>query len=535
VPLEVAYDGTGSTDPDAGDTLTYAWDLDGDGAFDDSTAASPQRTYSTAGTFQVRLRVRDSGGLESTSDPIVVDAGNSPPTPVIDPPSATSAAWAVGDTITFSGSATDPESGPVPASQLSWQVDLHHCGSTDPASCHVHPLQTFAGVTSGAFPAPDHEYPSWIVLTLTATDGSGGVGTATQRLDPKTVGLTLSTEPDGGSVSLGPNAHTAPHTASVIAGSRNTIGTPSPQLFGTTTSYVFDSWSDGGGRSHEIVAPLSGSASYTATFTPDTTPPTTCPAGEFTAEYFDNQTLEGTPVLTRCETAIDNDWDNAAPAPGVPADGFSVRWTGAPTFTAGEWRFTTRSDDGIRLSVDGASVIDNWTDHGPTTDTATRTLTAGAHEVVVEYYEKNGGALASAAFTPVATGPGDCPAGQLRAEYFVNRDLAGTPALTRCETAIDNDWGTGSPAPGIPPNDFSVRWSGTRSFAGGEWTFTTHSDDGVRLEVDGTLVIDNWTDHGPTTDTATRSLTAGDHEVVVEYYEKGGGAVARASWAPTGG
>ena len=529
LPLQVTFDGTASTDPDAGDILTYAWDLDGDGAFDDSAAASPQHTYTTAGTYQVRLRVTDPGGLQSTSDPITVDAGNSPPTAVIDPPSPTSAAWSVGDAITFSGSATDPESGPVPASGLSWQVDLHHCGSTDPGSCHVHPLQTFAGVASGSFPAPDHEYPSWIVLTLTASDGAGGTDTETLRLDPKTVGLNLDTQPTGGSVSLGPDAHATPFTASVIAGSRNTIGTPTPQLFGTTT-YAFGSWSDGGARSHDIVAPLTGSASYTATFTP-----TTCAAGEFRAEYFDNPTLTGTPVLVRCEAAIDNDWDTAAPAPGVPADGFSVRWSGAAAFTAGDWRFTTRSDDGIRLSVDGVSVIDNWTDHGPTTDAAVRTLTAGDHQVLVEYYDSGGGALARASWIPVTAPPDTCPAGQFRAEYFANRTLAGTPALVRCEAAIDNDWGTGAPAPGIPADDFSVRWSARPAFASGQWTFTTRSDDGIRLSVDGVSVIDNWTDHGPTTDTGARPLTAGAHDVVVEYYENNGGAEARAGWSLGGG
>jgi glucose/arabinose dehydrogenase/PKD repeat protein len=529
LPLQAAFDASESTDPDPGDTLTYAWDLDGDGAFDDSTAESPLYTYSSPGTYQVRLRVTDSGGLQSTSAPLSVNAGNAPPVATIDPPSPISAAWAVGDTITFSGSATDPESGALPASRLSWQVDLHHCGTTDPGSCHVHPLQTFDDVAGGDFPAPDHEYPSWIVLTLTATDGNGGSDTATLRLDPKTVGLTLNTQPQGGSISLGPNAHTAPHTAAVIAGSRNTVGTPSPQLFGTTT-YTFGSWSDGGARTHDIVAPLSGSASYTAVFTPTTS---ACGPGELTAEYFDNATLAGAPVLTRCETAIDNDWGDGIPAPGLPANDFSVRWSGTPVFAAGDWRFTTVSDDGIRLLVDGTPVIDNWTDHGPTTDTGTRTLTAGAHAVVVEYYEKGGGSEARASWTPVTTGPTTCAPAELRAEYFTNKTLSGTPALVRCETAIDNDWGGGAPAPGIPANDFSVRWSTTRSFAGGVWTFTTRSDDGIRVRVDGDPVIDNWTDHGPTTDTGTATLTPGTHTVIVEYYEKNYGAEARASWELT--
>ena len=70
--------------------------------------------------------------------------------------------------MTFSGGATDPQSGTLPASALSWSLVLQHCDSAQ--NCHSHPVQTFDGVASGSFSAPDHEYPSHLELTLTATD-----------------------------------------------------------------------------------------------------------------------------------------------------------------------------------------------------------------------------------------------------------------------------------------------------------------------------------------------------------------------------
>ena len=91
VPLTVNFDGTASTDPENG-TLTYAWDLDGDGAYDDSTAARPSFTYRSPGTVTVRLRVTDPGGLTgTTTDTITIGA---PPTvsitvPTTPGPSAT--------------------------------------------------------------------------------------------------------------------------------------------------------------------------------------------------------------------------------------------------------------------------------------------------------------------------------------------------------------------------------------------------------------------------------------------------------------
>lgn len=111
--------------------------------------------------------------------------------------------------------------------------------------------------------------------------------------------------------------------------------------------------------------------------------------------------------------------------------------------------------------------------------------------------------------------------------------LGGTPTLERCETAINYDWGSGSPAPGVPADQFSTRWTGTFSFAGGAYQFTARADDGIRVWVDGVSLIGAWVDQAPTTYQANKSLSAGDHVVKVEYYESGGGAVAQVSWLIT--
>jgi hypothetical protein len=71
--------------------------------------------------------------------------------------------WKVGDVISFSGSATDQQDGTIPASRLSWSLVLQHC----PSNCHQHPIETFPDGASGSFTAPDHDYPSYLELTLT--------------------------------------------------------------------------------------------------------------------------------------------------------------------------------------------------------------------------------------------------------------------------------------------------------------------------------------------------------------------------------
>ncbi|HEX2506226.1 MAG TPA: PQQ-dependent sugar dehydrogenase, partial [Gaiellaceae bacterium] len=276
-PLTVSFDGTGSSDPDPGDTLSYAWDLDADGQFDDSAAAQPSFTYA-AGNYTVRLRVSDQAGASST-DSVTISSGNTPPDATILTPAATTR-WAVGDVISFSGSASDPQQGTLPASSLSWSLVMHHC--FDETTCHTHPLQTYAGQSAGSFTAPDHEYPSHLELRLTATDAGGLTDTESIRLDPRTVVLTFETDPAGLQLTVGSSSAAAPFSRTVIVGSSSSVSAPSPQTSGGS-SYVFSSWSDGGAQAHNVVAPASA-ATFTARFVPASpTPPGLVAAYSFDA------------------------------------------------------------------------------------------------------------------------------------------------------------------------------------------------------------------------------------------------------------
>ncbi len=257
----MTFGGSTSTDPN-GDPLTYAWDLDGDGEFDDSTAANPSRTYTAPGAVTVRLRVTDAGGLQGT-DSVIVAAG-APPQARIDTPAA-GALFTVDERIDFSGSATDWQGNAIPASGLSWKLIIRHCFEGDPQNCHTHPVQTWSGTDPDLwFRAPDHEYPSHLELELTATDGAGITQTVTRRIDPRTVDLTFETGPPGLQLSVGSYTGTAPFTRTVFRGSAQSVSAPGPQTLGGT-SYAFTGWSDGGAASHQIVAPATATT-YRATY-----------------------------------------------------------------------------------------------------------------------------------------------------------------------------------------------------------------------------------------------------------------------------
>ena len=103
--------------------------------------------------------------------------------------------------------------------------------------------------------------------------------------------------------------------------------------------------------------------------------------------------------------------------------------------------------------------------------------------------------------------------------------------VDQCEAAINHDWGTGSPAPGVNVDGFSASWDGSFTFAAGTYTFSATGDDGIRVFVDGTKVIDGWKDQSATTYTSPVTLTAGSHAVRVEYYDNTVDAVAKVELA----
>lgn len=116
-----------------------------------------------------------------------------------------------------------------------------------------------------------------------------------------------------------------------------------------------------------------------------------------------------------------------------------------------------------------------------------------------------------------------------RGSYYNNENLSGDPVLVRDDSTIDFNWRLASPAPGVNPNFFSVRWEGTIRVPAGDYEFIMGSDDGSRLWIDGRKVMDNW-DICCQYWYKTVTLTEGAHHVVMEMHEHDGAAWARLYW-----
>jgi len=245
---------------------------------------------------------------------------------------------------------------------------------------------------------------------------------------------------------------------------------------------------------------------------------------QWRGDYYSNIRLSGEPVLTRNDVSLHFVWGTGAPANGLPADKFSVRWIRTLAFDAGTYRFRVLVDDGARLYVDGVRVIDAWANGAAREVTGAVSLTGGDHEIRLEYYDAGGDAVIQ--LTWEKAGAFD----NWRGEYWPNRSFSGLPTLVRDDATLDFTWDTGSPAPEIPSNSFSARWSRTLDFATGTYEFRVLVDDGARLWVDDRLVIDGWEDGGTRELTVDLPLAAGAHTLMLEYYEGFGQARARLTW-----
>jgi hypothetical protein len=133
---------------------------------------------------------------------------------------------------------------------------------------------------------------------------------------------------------------------------------------------------------------------------------------------------------------------------------------------------------------------------------------------------------------PVPPTPPRPPAGgPWQAEYFANTGMQGRPQALRQEPGIDYDWRGQSPVPGVPATNWSARWTGSFYFDAGDYTFFASSDDGVRVYIDGHIVIDEWQEQSPQRHQNTfRGIGAGPHTVTVEYFQLGGGSSCRVMW-----
>ncbi|HTF08690.1 MAG TPA: PA14 domain-containing protein, partial [Asanoa sp.] len=207
------------------------------------------------------------------------------------------------------------------------------------------------------------------------------------------------------------------------------------------------------------------------------------------------------------------------------------------------WGRVTRKGSKLYLVVNNWATTLHLSQRSPFTVTGARVL-GGASQVTVRAagdgydFLPSGGATNAIATVieadistpaPAAVGTGS----GLKAEFWNNTTFAGTPTVSRTDPTVNYAWRySGSPAPSIGTDNFSSRWTGSIEPRYSErYTFTAVSDDTVRLWIDGQLVIDNATPHGPAVDQGSVTLAAGRHDIRLEQTEQGGESYLKLIWS----
>jgi len=284
------------------------------------------------------------------------------------------------------------------------------------------------------------------------------------------------------------------------------------------------------------------------------------------ATYFDNADLTGKSI-SRTDATVNFNWYNGSPNSAIAPDSFSARWTGQVLADKTQtYTFYATADDGVRLWVDGKQIINDWSDHGAREDKGTISLVAGKkYDIKLEYYDKQYGAViklswsgaatvkqvipqaqlfsttavippSSSTPTPPATPtPPSTPASTnvhgLLGTYYDNLDYTGS-SIARYDANVSFDWGTSSPHQIIGRDTWAARWQGQVVAAKTEtYTFSITTDGGARLYIDGKLVIDDWANHDKRERSGTIALTAGRHDIKLDYYVVSGSAVAQLRWS----
>ena len=188
-----------------------------------------------------------------------IAVGNPPQSTITSPTNGL--IFRAGDVISFSGTASDPEDGPLPATAYSWTILFHH-------DSHVHPtLGPVSGLTAGTFtiPSTGHDFSGTTnyEIILTVTDSSGLQSTSSVFVYPHKVDLTFMTNPAGLTINIDGISITPPYVKDTLTGFQHTIDAPN-QTQGAV-NYGFVSWSDGGAQTHSIIAG-EVAANYTATY-----------------------------------------------------------------------------------------------------------------------------------------------------------------------------------------------------------------------------------------------------------------------------
>lgn len=408
--------------------LSYQWQKNAVSIAGATGASYTIGSAQPANAGSYRVIVSNAAG-SATSNPaqLTVTTFNAPPEATIITPAA-GALYRAGDAISFSGDATDPGNGTLPASAFTWFVIFHH-------DTHVHDGPPVAsGVKSGTFTIPRTGEVSANVfyrLYLVVKDAQGLADTVYRDIQPRKSTISLATQPAGLQVTLDGQPVTTPYSTVGVEHVERTLGVVPTQTVNGQL-YAFDRWLHGGAATQMIYTPVDD-YTYTAVYVPVTLRNPENPASTengLNYAYYEGtwSTLPDFNALTPIKTgpiANVNLW------PKRREDDYAFKWTGYIDVPAdGIYNFFTRSDEGSQLFIGSTLVVDNNGLHTEQEAAGKIGLKKGKHALTVTYFERLGTAKITVIYSSVAISKNVIP----NSAFF----RLSTPALAREDVATEN-------------------------------------------------------------------------------------------------
>lgn len=369
--------------------LNYQWQESGvtiAGAQDSTFTYSNAQLSDDGKQFRC-IVMNDIGSDTSEYATLTVTAGTAPTPSLVLTLSSGESLYKGGDTLSFSGAATDVEDGELPASALTWKIDFHHDTHTHPA------LETTPGVSSGQFTIPQVGETSdnvWYRIYLTAMDSEGLTNTIHQEVFPLKTDITLETEPQGLQLMLDGQPVTAPYAFTSVVNIIRAL--EAPRVFNDGSKlYFYDQWTDPSlDRIFTFKAP-DQPTTFRARFEEATIGNGAGLKGEY---YNQDKGFEGDPDLIRLDSTIDFKWANLSPDEKINSDYFTVRWSGELLpLVSDTYYFHAVADDGVRVWMGDQLILDRWSNPESSESSAPVDLVAGEkYPIRIEYYETTGSA-----------------------------------------------------------------------------------------------------------------------------------------------
>lgn len=235
--------------------------------------------------------------------------------------------------------------------------------------------------------------------------------------------------------------------------------------------------------------------------------------------FYPNKNASGNGKLLGATSTIQNNWGKNSPMAGIPANGFSASFLKKIAGNQ-DYFVSTFADDGVRVKVDGNTVLNRWKNSSGTYDKALITnLNANQHTIQTDYYDNNGNANVFADVQSL---------GNWIAYYYNNKNVSGVPVTSNVinnsnSMTLTQNYGKNAPAAKVNKEEFSARYVTAKKLDAGEYVIRGLSDDGIRVYIDGQLVIDQW-EKGTYREKATKvkisDTNSGNiHWLEVQYFD----------------